>query len=424
VKRAVAKEGVEIVLRRKYALWLLFVILFLASFDMHAQMPLLSPFIEELGAPALLIGLLLSAYSFTNLIGNLTAGPIIDRYSKKGFISAGLMISGILLMLHGIIDSSTQLLGIRLTYGYVMAFVSPACFAVLASSADTIDEQNKIFVQKGIILTFASILSPAVGGFLAGRFGFANSFVILGWVMLITGLIALLFLPKHSGDARRVNPEEYVFKEEVQEQKQGHQNSLSQKKTVKATLQVIFGSVGMYPAFFSAFAIMYAQGTMMYEVPLLIARQHLDPTVTGMVFSMMGIGSLLTLSIAQIQRKSPVVRCLIGLSMLSAMFYATAMNWNVSIYWMMFIVGGAFGLLFPAMTTILTSYAPRQLYGTAFSFYSAIMSAGAILSPIVAGIFDNISRSFFTGFLVLMTASVCCILFQDKKWQAVSPVRR
>ncbi|QOT00845.1 MFS transporter [Brevibacterium sp. JNUCC-42] len=412
-------------MRRKYALWLLFVILFLASFDMHAQMPLLSPFIKELGAPALLIGLLLSAYSFTNLIGNLTAGPIIDRYSKKGFISVGLMISGILLMLHGIIDSSTQLLGIRLTYGYVMAFVSPACFAVLASSADTIDEQNKIFVQKGIILTFASILSPAVGGFLAGRFGFANSFVILGWVMLITGLIALLFLPKKSGEGKQVTPGGFIFNAEENEQRQTKQNNKNNKKdNLKTALNLLFGSIGMYPAFFSAFAIMYAQGTMMYEVPLLIARQNLDPTVTGMVFSMMGLGSLLTLSLTQIQRKSPVVRCLFGLTILSTMFYATAMNWNVSIYWMMFFVGGAFGLLFPAMTTILTSYSPRHLYGTAFSFYSAIMSFGAILSPVMAGMYDNVSRSFFSGFLVLMTASICCILFQDKKWQAVSPVRR
>ncbi len=374
---------------------------------MHAQMPLLSPFTLELGASALMIGVLLGAYSFANLIGNVMAGPLIDRYSKEMFISGGFMLSGLLLLAHGLVESSMQLFGLRLTYGYVMAFVSPACFALLARAGRTEEEQNKIFVQKGIILTFASIISPAIGGFLAGKWGFAQSFIILGIIMFLTGVIAFLFLPRASSEGLRRKQRKV---ERVANPTLSHPK---EQEGMLQTISTLLKHSGMYPALVAAFAIMYAQGTMMYEIPLLMIEQKLRPEEMGIIFSMMGLGSLLTLTQMWLQRRAPVIRCLSGLFILTIVFYLTAIQYPMSLYVSMTLVGMAFGLLFPAMSAILAANAPEGQYGTAFSLYSATLSLGAIISPVLAGKFDNLSHSFFIGFLVLMFACIACVLFQE-----------
>ncbi|WP_139489464.1 MFS transporter [Brevibacillus dissolubilis] len=392
--------------------WLLFIILFLASFDMHAQMPLLSPYLKELGTSAMMMGILLGAYSITNLIGNMTAGPFLDRYSKKNFIAIGLMIAGGLLVAHGLVNTSKELLGLRLTYGYVMAFVGPAASALLGQLGRTEEEQGKVMAKKGIVLTSASIISPAAGGFLAAEWGYAYSFVILGGLLILTGLFAMIALPRERYQmARGASSESNPPKE-------------GKRVAVLDVFRLIFTMPALYPALLTGFAVMYAQGTAMYEIPLLIQQENLDPSVTGLVFSAMGIGSLVVLSQFWLNRVSPVIRCSIGLFQLGLVIYALAINMGISLYILMFFIGMSFGILFPAMTTVLLQKIPRDMYGTAFSLFSGVLSVGAIISPIIAGANDNVHSSFFFAFCILMATSAFCLMFQDKKTKATRPVTR
>ncbi|MCK9906640.1 MFS transporter, partial [Frankia sp. Cpl3] len=76
-----------------------------------------------------------------------------------------------------------------------MAFVSPACYALLAGAGRSLEEQGEIMAKKGMVTTAAAIISPSVGGFMAGGLGYDKAFVIFGIIMLLAGLIAVLFLP-------------------------------------------------------------------------------------------------------------------------------------------------------------------------------------------------------------------------------------
>ncbi len=57
----------------KTAVWL-YLFMFVAFFDLHAQYPILSPFALSLGAAPSFIGFILGMYSITHLPGNLIAG--------------------------------------------------------------------------------------------------------------------------------------------------------------------------------------------------------------------------------------------------------------------------------------------------------------------------------------------------------------
>lgn len=368
---------------------LLFVVLFLVSFDMHAQTPLLAPYLNILGVSAAMIGFVLGGYAISNLTGNLLAGPFLDRYPKKWFISIGLILAGVMLIGQGVVQHTEGFFAFRLMLGFLMAFVSPACSALLGETGKTAVEQGAIMGKKGLVLTTAGIVSPAVGSFLAVQFGYSQSFIILGYIMMIAGVFAWLVLPV------RVAGSEYG-------------PSLSptpQKGKGKTSLSAVLENRLLYPAFLGGFAIIYAQGTIIYEVPLLIQKQGLSPAVTGVLFSLKGLGALAILCQFWLYKVSVEQRIFAGLGVLSLLLYTMAIGVAIPIQIMMFLLGTCFGMLFPALATLLTVHSPREQYGSVFSIYSAVLSMGAVLSPIIAGLLGNWHHSYFIAFFV--TAGVC-----------------
>lgn len=366
---------------------LLFVVLFLVAFDMHAQTPLLAPYLNILGVSAAMIGFVLGGYAISNLTGNLIAGPFLDRYPKKWFIAGGLILAGFMLIGQGVVQNTSGFFAFRLSLGFLMAFVSPACSAMLGETGRTAVEQGEIMGKKGLVLTTAGIVSPAVGSFLAVQFGYGQSFVILGYMMIAAGVFAWMMLPL------RVEG--------------GSASSLNVKTKAKHSLAPVLENRLLYPAFLGGFAIIYAQGTIIYEVPLLIQKQGLSPAVTGVLFSLKGLGALAILCQFWLYRVPVETRSFAGLGVLSMLLYVLAIGWHVPIQVMMFLLGACFGMLFPAFATILTVHSPRELYGSVFSIYSAVLSVGAVLSPIVAGLLENWHHSYFIAFFV--TAGVCLI---------------
>ncbi|GED66424.1 hypothetical protein BRE01_01260 [Brevibacillus reuszeri] len=366
---------------------LLFIVLFLVAFDMHAQTPLLAPYLNILGVSAAMIGFVLGGYAVSNLTGNLIAGPFLDRFPKKWFIAGGLILAGFMLIGQGVVQDTAGFFAFRLSLGFLMAFVSPACSAMLGETGKTALEQGEIMGKKGLVLTTAGIVSPAVGSFLAVQFGYGQSFVILGYMMIAAGVFAWLMLPVRVEGS---NPSP-------------HQTKISAKHSLAHVLENRL----LYPAFLGGFAIIYAQGTIIYEVPLLIQKQGLSPAVTGVLFSLKGLGALAILSQFWLYRVPVETRSFAGLGVLSLLLYVLAIGWHVPIQVMMFFLGACFGMLFPAFATILTAHSPREQYGSVFSIYSAILSVGAVLSPIVAGLLENWHHSYFIAFFV--TAGVCLI---------------
>ncbi|WP_103108618.1 MFS transporter [Brevibacillus reuszeri] len=366
---------------------LLFVVLFLVAFDMHAQTPLLAPYLNILGVSAAMIGFVLGGYAISNLTGNLIAGPFLDRYPKKWFIAGGLILAGFMLIGQGVVQNTSGFFAFRLSLGFLMAFVSPACSAMLGETGRTAVEQGEIMGKKGLVLTTAGIVSPAVGSFLAVQFGYGQSFVILGYMMIAAGVFAWMMLPL------RVEG--------------GSASPLNVNIKAKHSLAPVLENRLLYPAFLGGFAIIYAQGTIIYEVPLLIQKQGLSPAVTGVLFSLKGLGALAILCQFWLYRVPVETRSFAGLGVLSMLLYVLAIGWHVPIQVMMFLLGACFGMLFPAFATILTVHSPRELYGSVFSIYSAVLSVGAVLSPIVAGLLENWHHSYFIAFFV--TAGVCLI---------------
>jgi len=373
-------------MKLKTAVWL-YLFMFVAIFDLHAQYPILTPFAVSLGAAPSFIGLILGVYSITHLPGNLIAGYGVDRYGSKRFILFGLIVAGALLLLQSRVTDPWQLLLIRSISGFVLAFLSPACLSMLAKIARDRVHQGKLMSGNGMVHTLASVLSPAAGAYLVARFGFEHSFVFLGWGLIVTGVLAWIFVKEPSSAAARG----------ISEAVEGPAASggpLPEPADL-APIPWLFYCVPL--------ALSCSQGILFFELPLM-QETNSSIMTSGIFFSLVSLGSLVTLSMLFLNRVSPAWRISLGSLALAFTFFGMSVHWALPLYGSLLLIGMTKGIIFPAIASYLAAGTSSNRYGRTFSILSISYSIGAFIGPIVAGHVRDQMSPYFIAFLFLMIA--------------------
>jgi len=372
----------------KTAVWL-YLFLFVAFFDLHAQYPMLTPFAVSLGAAPSFIGLVMGMYSLTHLPGNLIAGIAVDRYGSRLFIALSLIGAGILLLFQARVTDPWQLLYIRSISGFVLAFLSPACMSLLARLARNHIQQGKLMAGNGLVHTVASVVSPAAGAILAAKIGFGQSFALLGWVLLATGILSLWFVKEPSLD-----PDASAASEPLP----------VTDRNPAGPPPGSTGSAGFpWAVFVLPIGMACAQGILAFELPL---RGNDAATImsTGILFSIISLGSLVTLGLLFLNRYLPYFRTVSGVMLLAFCYYGLASEWPVSLFALLFVIGMAKGVIFPAMTSFLLQLSGPSRYGRTFSILSISLSIGSFLGPVAAGAVRDYFSPYFLSFIALMIA--------------------
>lgn len=368
----------------KRTTWL-YALLFLAFFDLHAQHPIMPLYAYSLGASAALLGIILASYSAANMTGNILAGPFIDRFGSKVFIVSSLCLAGILLLFQGLVATPTELLGLRVVTGFVIAFLSPACFALLGKQGKGLEEQGRIMAKNGMMITLASIIAPVIGGVIADQLGFERTFILLGLFLILGGVMGWMTVREEPSTAAG-----------------------GQAMAGGSSILTISTDTMLLPAYLAAITTSLGQGILMYEIPYVMAQSGQSSTATGLLLTIMGLGSLCTLSQGWLNRYSPYSRCFLALAVIAALFYVLSLQLPVPLSLLLFLKGAAHGMLFPAKTTILTAGASRSDYGKVFGIHSAVLSSGYVVGPMIAGTLRTFVSPFFTAFIFTM---IMIILF-------------
>jgi MFS family permease len=369
----------------KTALWL-YLFIFVAMFDLHAQYPILSPFALSLGAAPSFIGYIMGVYSLTHLPGNVIAGFGIDKWGSKIFIVLSLIVAGIILIFQSQITDPWSLLYIRSISGFVLAFLSPACLALLAKLAKDRIHQSKLMAGNGLVHTLASVISPAAGALLVSKVGFTTSFAILGWLLIATGLFAIFGIREH--------PKSNVA------------HTIEHNLTPISELRSEASEKRMPWLFFMIpLAISCSQGILFFELPLINTTRSAVLTA-GILFSLVSLGALLTLSFVFLNRFSPLYRTVFGSLTLAFIFFGIAIQWPIPLYAALFMIGMTKGVIFPALSTLLAAITPSSKYGRAFALLSIAFSIGSFIGPILAGNLRTVVSSYYLAFVVLMIALI------------------
>ncbi|RDW19686.1 MFS transporter [Oceanobacillus chungangensis] len=355
----------------------IFVMMFLISLIMSIQAPIFTPYAAMIGASSILIGIMLSAAQLANLIGNLIAGPLVDRFGKRLFITLPLLVSGSLFIFHGLVANTAELLVLRALNGFSLAFLIPAAMALLSGYAENSRQQGKNMAVNGMLGTIASIIAPLIGGKLGVMVGYANSYFVIGAALIITSVYTMVFLKDRQ--AVTVN-----------------------RKNQSLGLIHVLANPGLHVVFLVGFAVMYIHGVIIYEVPYLSVERGLSTVTTGKLFSFMAIGTFFSLSLFFINRFAPVKRMMFGLFGMCMTLFALINEWTTALSLLLFLMGFFFGVIMPAMAAAVTDAVAREGHGRAFGVMSAVYSLGMIFSSFVTGLIREVISPYFIAFLIGM----------------------
>lgn len=370
----------------KTAVWL-YLFLFVAFFDLHAQYPILTPFAISLGAAPSFIGLMMGMYSITHLPGNLIAGFGVDRYGSRLFIVFSLFAAGVVLLFQSHVTNPWQLLLLRSISGFVLAFLSPACLSLLARITSDRTEQGKLMAGNGLVHTLASVVSPAAGAYLVAKIGFTTAFTLLGWILIVTAVCAIFFIREISVKTGQA-PEVSIHPVPVKN---------------KAVLPLEQALPIPWLVYVLPVALSCAQGILSFELPLMAKTQEAMLT-TGLLFSVVSIGALVTLSMLFLNRVSAFQRTLWGSLALAIIYFCIASHISVPLTVMLLFVGMAKGIILPALSTLLIELSGGARYGRTFSVLSIAFSVGAFIGPMAAGQVRDYISPYYIAFIALMIA--------------------
>lgn len=385
----------------KTALWL-YLFLFLAFFDLHAQYPILTPFAMSLGAGPTFIGWMMGMYSLTHLPGNLLAGVLVDRNGSRRYIVFSLVTAGAILLLQAHAELPWHLLVLRAASGFVLAFLSPACMTLLASLSTDATKQGKYMSGHGIIHTLASVVSPAAGAFIVAKAGYSGTFSTLGWLLIATGIMAFFSVPAPLKELTTSTSSAKI------PLKDPPQPSVSIRDTIPASKRYY-----LLPFFVSC-----SQGVLFFELPISQIGSSNSILSTGILLSLLSLGALVTLSMLFLNRVSPTRRIRTALLAMAICFFTLAAFHNIPATVTLFMLGAAKGMLFPAMASLFISLGGPGRMGRTFSLQSIAMSLGAFAGPVAAGQLREYVSPYFIAFLILMTA---LILLPPRTTNKLSP---
>ena len=178
----------------RHTIWAARLVVLAVFLDLFVQFPTIAPFAEGLGASAALVGIIVAAYSVTNLFGNLGAGFVLDRWGRRLPIVVGLAITIVAVFSYSLVQTSEQLIAVRAMHGIGAAVLAPGAFSMIGDRAPS-DRWGRAMGLTGALIAVAALVGPPAAGILRDTWGADAVFFVDSAVLLMT-LITFLFIAR------------------------------------------------------------------------------------------------------------------------------------------------------------------------------------------------------------------------------------
>jgi DHA1 family multidrug resistance protein-like MFS transporter len=380
-----------LLLRNRGALLLLMFNIFLVFTGIGLVVPIMPTYMTELHISGSTVGMLVAAFSLTQLLFSPLAGRLSDSLGRKKIIVSGMVIFALSEGLFGAVSSTYLLFVARFLGGIGAALIMPA---VMAYTADVTSNEDR---AKGMgyitaAITTGFIIGPGIGGILAEygiRVPFYASAVAGGLAAIVTALILPESLPAEKRKASN----------KVEKQSLSIQLLHSYREPYFISLVIVFvSSFGLanYETVFGLF-VDHKFGFTPKDIAYIITFGSISgavvqATIFGWILNRFGEKKVISYSLI-----------IAGVFILLTLF--------VHKYWLIlavtFIVFLAMDVLRPAISTQMSKVAPHQ-QGYVAGLNSAYTSLGNIAGPIVAGfLFDiDINYPYLSAAIVLLLCFV------------------
>ena len=352
----------------RYTIWAARLVVFAAFFDLFVQFPTIAPHAEGLGASAALVGIIVAAYSFTNLFGNLGAGYILDRWGRRTPMVLGMAITVIAVFSYSLVQTPEQMMAARAVHGIGAAVLAPGAFSIIGDRTAS-DRWGRAMGLTGALIAVAALVGPPVAGILRDRLGADVVFYVDAVFILIT-LIAFLIIARDNS-------------REVETHNSDGPTEIARRQPA------------LWPAYTAAFAITVGIGALVTYLPLMLEEQGQSAARSGYSFGVYALVAMLVMA-SPISRASdrfgrfgPLMLGLLGVAAGLALLGVLEGYGGVVVG--MAVFGLGYGLVFPAATALVASATGADRRGMAFGVFYAVYSLGVVVGASGSGRLASLS---------------------------------
>lgn len=378
-------------------LGVVYLVTLIAFADTFSLLPIMGPYAESLGATALGMGLVMGAYSVTDIVFNMVGGRSIDRKGRRRLALIGFLIVTGAILLYPLASSVPSLIGVRLLHGVGGGILLPALYTVIGDLARA-GSTGRAMGRVGAVIGTAAVIGPAVGGVGRERYGFSAVFIGLAVVMSIGFLVTLIAI-RETADRNVIDRAEQVSL-----------GTLWAIPDLRVACVAVFGftfGFGSLSAFFSS---------------RLEAMGH-SPGLVGMLFTLLAavaVALMLTKVSSRVDRQGPRNSVHLGLPMIALGLILIGVLSSLGVIALgMALFGVGFGLVYPAATGATALAASAEGRGRAFGVFSVFYSMGFVIGPPTAGyLSDQVGLSPFVFAAVACLAALGVIVFGVPKAEA------
>lgn len=358
----------------------------------HMRLPVVPLYARSLGADTVQIGFINSAFLLMAGLLSLPLGILSDRIGRKLLAAAGLIILSATSFLLYLSRTPAQLVLIYILFGVGLAAFGPTMMSLVADISPA-THLGRSYGWYTTALYTSMTLGPAVGGFLAQRFGYRDVFLISGVLIFAVFWMMLFLLPRRQIPA--------CGSTTAHEDRTSKARELLQNRPLLgcwiATLGGCFG-LGMFITFLPLHS--QNQGLNVGEIGLVFAAQGLANAVSRIPFG--------HLSDKAGDRRSLVI---IGFAGFAASLGGLGASHGLLSFLMYAVIfGTSMGLAFTSIGALIAETVPPSSRGLAMGGYNTCIYFGMMLSSAVMG---SVIRAidFTGGFLVAGLANMFLIGF-------------
>jgi DHA1 family multidrug resistance protein-like MFS transporter len=179
---------------RNYTLITLLLSVFIALLGIGIIVPVMPIFARELGASGLGLGMIIAAFSVTRGILQPVVGNLSDRWGRKNFLLAGLLIYGVVGLAIPMAENVSHLIGIRGFHGVGSAMIVPIAMAYMSLLAPSGSEGR--YMSYLNIAVFSGIgCGPIIGGVLSDNWGLPSVFYTMAALSFFALVLVIRFMP-------------------------------------------------------------------------------------------------------------------------------------------------------------------------------------------------------------------------------------
>lgn len=375
---------------------MLYLIIVVAFLDTFIQLPIITPYSQELGASYALTGAIVAVYSLTNMIGNILGGHWIDKFGRKKMLLTGMILVSGILFLYPLAQTGWQLFIARFFHGLAGGVLIPAAFAYVGDNS-RVESRGKTMAYTGAGIGIAAIAGPAIGGAMAARSSITNVFLLVAILFLITAILIVFFIKESYVTTERGK---FNFREFIP--------LLKHPILIQASL--------------AAFALMVSNGTLAFALPINVELMGRTTETTGMLLSTFGIVALIVFlsPINTIFDRISAIKLvltgllLIGIALITLSF-TTALNVS---FIAMIIYGLGFAFIFPSMNKIVADASADVDRGKAYGIFYAFFSLGVVAGSTISGwVAQTSGLPFLVSAIIMISIGVFIGIIANKQKQ-------